>query len=344
MTGAIAVTEAPALQWQLAAEKEALPKYAVWKAEGSFGGNWNGAVRIVENGREVWLPVSANETNRDGIRHVLKNLGCDLETGVEIDMPIEQQRRTRLALEVMPPLLAFNFGASTGFSEELLKNYHTGEVTPIIAPDAPPQSGKTLGIIAQWLTNSELISVWDFDPFSGQSVSACLNSVQEKLERQGIDPKKSLSKLVRVITEVYLENKAKKASEPRDFNMATLLDTAMTDYLANVAGKGKLAVIADVSGYTDKTKRWSPFRLLCHLLPSVNLASNDEGGGIPSRFLPPGGPSEDGYYYVIYDRISANLGRSPMREGNEDQQFKALRQARHEQQKWKDILGPLSDQ
>lgn len=319
------------------AETEPSPKYALWKATGDLKGNWSGALRVSEGEQNVWLPITVNDGNRDQLWFVLNKLGCDMSSAPMVEMPEQQKKKTMLALDIMPPILAFYFGASSNYDANILAKYKDRKVVPVIAPDAKPRSGKTYASILTWLSNDGVVSLWDFDPFSGQSVGVCMQKVQEKIIARGADPKKDVGQLSEILGEVYCENDTGEVRVNTNIKLSTVLDAAMMDYLVNIVGKNVAAILVDVSGYTEETRRWSPFRILGKLLPSINL-NCDDNGGIPTKYLSPKGPLRDGYFFIMYDRIAANLGRPPRYQCNGDQYNRAISLAEEDRENWRRIF------
>lgn len=301
------------------------------------GEEWVGVLVVNENKRQVWLPIITTTDNKAEIEMLLKNIGCT-ETGASDFLSPEIREKIDTALNYFPPVVALNFVSSPAFSNVNLKMVDPPpSPTPVIAPDAPPQSGKTIVLSAVKITNPEVVEVVDLDPHTNQSLSATLESLVTELSQNGIDPRKRLTRLATTAINVYFKNKS--LPSPTIPSLGDLLDQLTSDYLNNNFYQDRIAVLADVSGYLPTTQRWSPSRALCKILPSISLFSGHrEGESLKLVENPAKRSALILRLNWMYDRIATNLGNRPNIAGNEDQQSLALNLAKDHQVRWKSLF------
>lgn len=287
----------------------------------------------------VYLPLRITDQNKAGIEQKLQLMGYEGQVSKwnVNKMDAKDILYLKQALNIMPPILAVAACFQFENRPDLGPYLDIGrEMVPVIGLEAPPHSGKTMGLIVAMLVYPGRVMGWDWDPFSDQSLTACLEKVKSALVTKGIDPMKSLRGVIPEIERVYQEQ---KAFENKKWVFRQIIQDSLVDYLANSGGK--LAILADLPGEDDNMEFYNLAHFIRHTLPTMDLTREMVREGkrtnIPLTEHYSDDFSSPAYSYVLHNTIRAHLGLFN-RGGSEIRGNEAISRARTEWREFQEVL------
>ena len=186
------------------------------------------------------------------------------------DFSPEESNYFNQALERLPYLLAvhvtFNRDPRPNLEDFPLPVDHP---TPVVGVDGPPHSGKTALLLALAVYDpDDDYGVRDFDPFSRQKFSGCLEKLKSQVpsDINQAKPQDVMEKCAQIYVEA---NNTPFSEDNSQITLKSKLDQLLEEYKFP---KDKVCYILDQPGIDENTKRYDAFHLLSAAVPPIDLS------------------------------------------------------------------------